>query len=309
MKNRSYDEIFHYLKLESIYYSRSTLGGIDWGIDVPAYENTSMFHIVVSGSCVVEINETELTMNAGDVVFITRACGHQVKAQQSAKVIDLYSLPVTKVSDFYETLELNEEAPEKTIILCGVVNIKHPSGEMLLDEMPNLVHVKREQHMFNSMIEGIVNLVFHEAKSEFLGGEEVITRLVDILMIQTIRHWIDTADTDKGSWLHAMKDIKIGKALSLIHSATHKPWTVESLGRDVGMSRTAFANRFTELVGEPPMSYLKQWRMNLAIDKVKSGEKIDLDFIELLGYKSEAAFRRAFKKVTGSTISGMRPKS
>ena len=306
MKNHSYDEILHYLKLESIYYSRSVLGGIDWGIDVPAYEGTSMFHVVVSGSCVVAINNQSLTMNAGDVVFIPRACGHSVKAQPAAYAVDLYSLPVHKVSDFYETLNLNPEQPEKTVVLCGVVQISHPSGEMLIREMPDVVHVQRKQHMFKSVMEDIVNLVFHEARGEFLGGEEVITRLVDILMIQTIRHWVDMADTDKGCWLHALKDVKIGKALALIHGTTEKSWTIESLGREVGMSRTAFANRFTELVGESPMSYLKNWRMNLAVQRVKSGDKLDLDFIDSLGYKSEAAFRRAFKKTTGSTISEMR---
>lgn len=305
MSTSKFDELLHYLKLESVYYSRSIFGGVDWAVDVPANDDTSMFHILVSGACLVKLDETELFLKPGDVVFFPKAKGHFVMGSENIEAIDLYSLPVQKVSDLYETLELNSENQQKTVLLCGVVKIHHPSGEMLLNDMPPLIHVQREKHLFNSVMEGIVNLIFQEAEESFLGGETVITRLVDILMIQTIRQWVMKGDEYHGQWLKALKDPKIGKSLSLIHQHPEIAWTIESLGKEVGMSRTAFATQFTSLVGDTPMNYLASWRMNLAELRIKNGEKVTLDFIDSLGYQSESSFRRAFKKIKGYTTSNI----
>jgi len=303
MNTEQYDELLHYLKLESVYYSRSILGGRNWKINVPAYERTSMFHIVVSGSCEVQLNDKLLQLNIGDVLFIPRAVGHLVMGHESAELEDLYSLPVQKISDLYETLELNTDENSKTILLCGVVKLDHPSGEMLIDDMPELIHVRRDKHLFNDLMEGIVSLIFKEAEGDFLGGESVITRLVDILMIQTIREWVLNGEEFHGKWLKALKDKKIGVALSCIHKHPEMPWTVELLGKEAGMSRTAFSKRFSELLDETPMNYLTSWRMNLAEQRIRNGERVDADFIEGLGYQSESSFRRAFKKLKGHTLS------
>ena len=303
MDIKAYDVILHYLKLESIYYSRSAFGGDQWGVEVPEYNDTSMFHIVTAGSCLVEINGATIILNTGDVLFITRACGHVVKGENNVHAVDLLSLPVNHVSEFYETLEIEMNNPDKTIILCGVVKISHPSGAMLINEMPDVIHVKRKEHMFNTVMDEIVQLMFKEANGEYLGGETVITRLADVLMIQAIRHWVDSSSEFHGQWLNALNDKKIGKAMACIHALPEKNWTVESLGKEVGMSRTAFANKFRELVSESPMNYLTSWRMNLAKLRIKNGEKVDLDFVESLGYQSESAFRRVFKKVIGMNVS------
>lgn len=305
MNLEKFEELFHYLKLESVYYSRSQFGGEDWAVDVPAHDDTSMFHILVSGNCMVTIDSDLLYLNPGDVIFFPTAKGHQVIGSQRSEARDLYSLPVQKVSELYETLELNVEDANKTILLCGVVKIAHPTGNMLIDDMPTYIHVSREEHLFNSVMEGIVNLIFQEAEAKFLGGESVITRLVDILMIQTIRQWVMKGDDYHGRWLKALKEPKIGKALSLIHQQPEFAWTIETLGKQVGMSRTAFATQFTSLVGDTPMNYLATWRMNVAELRIKNGERVTLDFIESLGYLSESSFRRAFKKIKGYTTSNI----
>lgn len=306
MSTNSYNEVLHYLKLDSIYYSRSTLGGEDWGVELPEFEKTSMFHIATSGSCLVEINDVSIQLNAGDLVFISRACGHVIKGSKKAKATNLFSLPIRQVSDHYETLDINSDEPDKTTLLCGVVRISHPAGEMLLNEMPDLIHIKQEQHMFGNMMGEIVRLVLREASGDFIGGETVITRLADVLLIQAIRSWVENADEFQCKWIAALKDEKIGKAMLCIHSKPNISWTIDSLGREVGMSRTAFSNRFNELVGDTVMNYLTKWRMNMATMRIQNGEVVNLDFIESLGYKSESAFRRAFKKVLGVNVSDLK---
>jgi AraC-like DNA-binding protein len=303
METKQYNEILHYLKLESVYYSRSTFGGTSWAVNVPAYQNTSMFHVVVAGSCLVKVRNTLLELNSGDVLFLPRAHGHQVMGSELAKAVNLYSLPVKKVSELYETLDEDTDLENKVIMLCGAVKIAHPSGAMLINDMPDVVHIQKKRQLFNSMMEGIVDLIFQEAENDFLGGEAVITRLVDILMIQAIRQWILNSNEYQGKWLKALKDPKIGKALSYLHTYPERAWTIEQIGKEVGMSRTAFATRFSELVGDTPINYLTSWRMNLAELRLKNGEKVDLAFIESLGYQSESSFRRAFKKTKGYVLS------
>jgi AraC-like DNA-binding protein len=183
------------------------------------------------------------------------------------------------------------------------VKITHPAGEMLINEMPEIIVMKQNEHLFGSMMSEIVRLIAREAAGDFIGGETVITRLADVLVIQAIRNWIEGSDSFQSKWIEAIKDEKIGKALLRIHNRPEESWTIESLGREIGMSRTAFSNRFSEVVGESVLNYLTRWRMNLAVMRVKEGEKVDLDFVESLGYKSESAFRRTFKKVIGRNIS------
>lgn len=306
MNTNSYNEILHYLNLDSIYYSRSTLGGVDWGIELPEFENTSMFHIVTSGSCLVEINGSSIALGVGDLVFISRACGHCIKGSEDAVAQDLFSLPINQISKHYETIEISPDEEEKTTLLCGVVRISHPAGEMLLSEMPDYIHVKQGQHMFGDMMGEIVRLVLREASGDFIGGETVITRLADILLIQAIRSWVENTGEIECQWIKALKDKKIGKAMLSIHASPEKNWTIENLGKEVGMSRTAFSNRFHEMVGDTVINYLTKWRMNIALMRIQQGEQVNIDFIESLGYKSESAFRRTFKKILGFNPSQIR---
>lgn len=303
MSTNRYGEVLHYLKLDSIYYSRSTLGGQNWGIELPPFDNTSMFHIVTSGSCEVDVKGQRIALQAGDLVFISRACGHQVVGRNNEKSVNLFDLPINQISDHYETLELNTEVEEKTTLLCGVVRISHPAGEMLINEMPDLIHIKRDHHMFGDMMGEIVRLVFREASGNFIGGETVITRLADVLLIQAIRSWVANSNELHGKWITALSDAKIGKALACIHQHPERSWTIANLGTEVGLSRTAFANRFKEMVGDSVLGYITRWRMNLAVMKIREGKRVDIDFVESLGYKSESAFRRTFKKSMGINVS------
>lgn len=303
MNSAAYNEILHYLKLDSVFYSRSTLGGDKWGVGLPTFENTSMFHIVTSGSCVVEIEGEYHHLRTGDLVFISKAVAHAVKGSEKAKAVDLFSHPVKQVSQCYETLELEKDHEDQTTILCGIVRINHPAGEMLINEMPGIIVMRQDQHMFGGMMNEIVRLIAREAAGDFIGGETVITRLADVLVIQAIRNWMEGSDSFQSKWINAIKHEQIGKALSHIHNNPSEAWTIESLGKEVGMSRTAFSNKFNEVVGESVLNYLTNWRMNLAAMRVKEGIPVDLEFVENLGYKSESAFRRTFKKVMGMNIS------
>ena len=126
-----------------------------------------------------------------------------------------------------------------------------------------------------------------------------MTRLADILVIQTIRAWIEKDPAAQTGWLGALRDPQIGRALALLHRDPARAWTVASLASEAAMSRSAFAARFTELLREPAMQYVTRWRMHLALERLKESDAPLADLAERLGYQSEAAFSRAFKRVVG----------
>ena len=145
-----------------------------------------------------------------------------------------------------------------------------------------------------------------EAREPRLGGETVITRLADILVIQAIRSWIEQDPAAQTGWLGALRDPQIGRAISLIHRDPARTWTVASLADEVAMSRSAFAARFAELVGEPPMHYVTRWRMHAAVTWLREDDATLGELALRLGYQSEAAFSRAFKRFMGLSPGAVR---
>jgi AraC-like DNA-binding protein len=155
-------------------------------------------------------------------------------------------------------------------------------------------------------IQSMLRFMASEAKALRLGGETIITRLADILVIQAIRSWIEQDPAAQTGWLRALQDKQIGRVISLIHRDSARAWTVASLAAEVAMSRSAFAARFTELVGEPPMHYVARWRMHVALTWLKEEGAALGELAIRLGYQSEAAFSRAFKRFIGVSPGAVR---
>ena len=145
-----------------------------------------------------------------------------------------------------------------------------------------------------------------EAGELLPGGETVITRLADVLVIQTIRSWIASDPAAHAGWLGALRDAQIGRALLRIHRDPARAWTVDALASEVSMSRSAFAARFKKLVGESPMSYLAHWRMQVAATWLREGDATIGAIASRLSYESEAAFSRAFKRTVGVSPGSVR---
>jgi AraC-like DNA-binding protein len=150
-------------------------------------------------------------------------------------------------------------------------------------------------------MQSTLRLIATEAASLRPGGEAVLTRLSDILVIQALRGWIEHDPAAQHGWLGALRDPQIGRAISLIHRAPARGWTVASLASEVAMSRSAFAARFTELVGEPAMRYVTRRRMQVARAWLAEDGATVAEVAGRLGYRSEAAFSRAFKRMDGAS--------
>lgn len=158
----------------------------------------------------------------------------------------------------------------------------------------------------NEWLRGSIQLMMEEALSLGPGGDAVITRVSDILVVQAIRHWLRSDPNAQSGWLGALQDPQVGHALTLIHRDPTQPWTVETLAAAVGVSRSGLAARFVDLVGETPMTYLRQWRFEVARNWLRETDQTQAEIAEQLGYESEASFSRAFKKATGQTPGSVR---
>ena len=175
----------------------------------------------------------------------------------------------------------------------------HPAARNVVEILPPAIHLEPSGSPQLDWLQATLRLMAAEARELRPGGEAVITRLADILVVQAIRSWLESDPAAQSGWLGALQDKQIGRAIALIHREPARQWTVAGLARELAMSRSAFAARFTDLVGEPVMHYVARWRMQVAVDSLRDGEATVGQLANLLGYRSEAAFARAFKRVVG----------
>src|SRR5215204_5288647 len=289
-------EALHFLRMNGAFYCRSELTA-PWGMTLPPMPNYLWFHVVIFGRALLESGEPGATsLQPGDLALVPHGNGHVLRSEPDVAAPDILELELEHPSERYEILR-GGGAP--TILICGAVRFDHPAARNLVRILPDIVHIDSSSSPQFTWIQSALSLMGAEAKELRPGGEAVMTRLADILVIQAIRAWIETDPAARSGWLGALQDPQIGRAISLIHRDPARGWTVGALADEVAMSRSAFAARFTQLVGVPAMQYVTRWRMHVAVDALRDEGAGVAELADRLGYRSEAAFARAFKRVIG----------
>jgi AraC-like DNA-binding protein len=291
-------ETLHMLRLNGSLYCRSELTA-PWGIDMPSFDGYMIFHVVTSGHCWLEIEgEEPRLLQQGSLTLVPHGNGHCIRSSPGARAMPLFDIPVERISDRYEVMRFGGDG-DLTQLTCGVVSFDQLAGQQLVAQLPEVLQIDSWDEEEDSWLQSTLRFISREARELRPGGETVITHLADILIIQAIRTWIDQAPEADQGWLAALRDKQVGRALAAIHREPEKDWTVDSLAREVGMSRSGFSARFTSLVGESAKRYLTQWRMQLARAQLQQTSDSLSVLADRLGYQSEAAFCRAFKRVYG----------
>jgi AraC-like DNA-binding protein len=288
--------------MNGAFYCRSELTA-PWGLSLPAMPGYLWFHVVVAGTLQVETGEGVRTLSAGELALVPRGTGHALRSDDAAPAPDILSLERERVSDRYEVLRHGGGGPA-TALICGAMRLEHPAARNLIAALPATIVVGADAPGAE-WIQTVLRMLAAEAGRPRPGGEAVITRLADIVVIQALRAWIEADPGARSGWLGALRDPLIGRAIALVHADPARPWTVEGLARELAMSRSAFAARFTELVGEPAMQYVTTWRMHVALTELQGGATVG-GLADRLGYRSEAAFARAFKRVIGTPPGAVR---
>ncbi|MBS0428677.1 MAG: AraC family transcriptional regulator [Proteobacteria bacterium] len=292
-------ETLHFLHMDGAFYSRCEFAA-PWGLALPRMEGCLMFHVVTSGRCWLEVDDSEpAVLEAGDLVLLPHGEGHRLVSQPGQPTRDLFALPREVQGERYERLRLDGGGAPCSMV-CGAVRFEHPAARRLVRSLPAVMTVQAARSLRAEWMHSTLGLMAQEAREMRPGGEAVLTRLADILVIQAIRQWLDQAPAARTGWLGALQDRQIGRAIAAIHRDPAHPWTVASLAAVAAVSRSAFAARFTERVGMPVLQYVTQWRMHLALDwlRARQGESL-AQLAARAGYQSEAAFSRAFKRING----------
>ncbi len=293
-------EVLHLLRLTGTLYCRSELTA-PWGVDLPPLESCMMLHVITAGGCWLEVQADEPRwLPQGSVTLVPHGVGHVLRSDCDVPSEPLFDIPVEQVSERYEIMRYGGGG-DATHAICVVVRFDHVAAEQLVALLPNVIQLNPWEEEGSEWLRDSLRLISREAAELRPGGETVITRMADILVIQMIRAWIDSAPGGRQGWLAALRDPQIGQALAAIHRAPRRAWSVAGLASDVGMSRSAFSARFTRLVGDSVIHYLTLWRLRLARTYLRETSDPLPRIAERIGYESEAAFCRAFKRMFGET--------
>jgi len=291
-------ETLYSLRLNGLLYAKSELTA-PWGVEMPAMGGKMMFHIVSQGGCWLRFpNHESVYIQPGELVLLPKGEGHSISSDEQLDCEPFFDIPVSKLSERFEYMKYGAGG-EETLLTCGVLSFDHAAGEKLIQQLPPLIHMKSDSGQLPGQLQPLISLMTEEALTLGAGGETVVAHLADIIVIQAIRYWIKHSPEASRGWLGALKDPKLGKALAAIHIHPESAWTVDRLAEQAGMSRSGFSARFTEAIGVSVKQYLTEWRMNMARIRIMQSPISLTDLAEEMGYRSEAAFSRAYKRVMG----------
>ena len=286
------------LNLTGVLHCRAELTA-PGGIDQPRIPNCIVIHIVTKGACWLDVaGQRSRLVDAGSLVMLPHGSAHQLRSSPGATATPLTDIPVHLITDRYEHMQHGGGGAQTSISYCGV-RLDPQGARRLLQVLPLVIQLDTRQQEDN-WLQSTVRLIEREADNTQPGSDAIITRLADIIVVQGIRAWLNSAENDRG-WLAALRDRYVGRSLAEIHRAPERDWSVATLAREVGLSRSAFSARFTNLVGQPVMQYVTEWRLQLARSKLLETDAPLAQLAEQFGYQSEAAFSRAFKRTFGMT--------
>jgi len=266
---------------------------------VPGAEHVIDFHVITAGSCWGGIvGQPAIRLAAGDVIVFPHGDTHVMSSAPGMRGhpdVDLYrrtgvDLPVT--------VRVHGGGRERVELICGFLGCDLRPFNPLLATLPRVIHV-RSQPDDDGIIAQFIRIGVAESAARRAGSDAMLAHLSELLFVEVVRRHLATLPLDHRGWLAGLRDEQVGRALAQVHDRPAHPWDLEQLASATGVSRSALAERFAHFVGVPPMQYLAQWRMQLAAGLLASTGLGLAAIAERIGYGSEAAFSRAFKRLVG----------
>lgn len=269
---------------------------------MPEFEHVIAFHIMLDGWCWAQLedqSEPPIRMEAGDAVIFPDGEGHYMGPELGLRAepnMELYYRPMDKPLPF--VIREFGGTGEPARFVCGYLGCDARPFNPILDALPRMLHV-RASSTGGVMTNDLIRIALAEHEQPRAGGETILSKLSELMFLQAVRQYIDELPSESTGWLSGLRDRHISTALRHMHAKPEENWTLEMLAREAGMSRSAFAERFAEIMGVPPMQYLANWRLQRAARLLEQPSISIAQAAAAVGYESEAAFNRAFKKQVG----------
>lgn len=287
--------VLEIIKLKSAVYFKSDFSS-PWGMEV-SKGPYAQFHMVVKGKCKLKVKHKKtIDLYAGDIVIFPFGDEHWLADSQKSKKEN--GLKV--VESIWNNNPIFEGNDFSTTLICGHFEFDRSINHGFVNSLPEFVHITDMERKEFSWLETISNLIMKESGTDQIGNAIAVNRLAEVLFIHSIRAYI-LQNKDKVGFFAALKNSKLSGVLKLIHTSPEYNWNLENLAREAGMSRTLFANKFKEIVGETPLHYIRNWRIIKAKQFLKESSVSISEVAEKVGYSSEAAFNRVFKKQVQKT--------
>jgi AraC-like DNA-binding protein len=267
-----------------------------WGIRIRPGEFVG-FHLVTQGDAWIRVAKAPpRRLLQGDLVLVPGGAVHTVSDRPETPAIDLAELCARATTS---------ASSAGTTLVCGAFR-SETGRSPLFSLLPPFLHLKAADVRKSPPLEGTLRLLLDELESARPGREVLVDRLVDAFLIYVLRAWVEGQEDGAAGWLGALGDSVVGRAIALVHGEPARRWSVESLAEAVGISRAAFAKRFTQLVGMPPLAYVTRWRVELALQQLRETDRTLASIASDVGYESVFAFSRAFKRLLGASPSAYR---
>ena len=272
----------------------------EFGIAVPAYGRAARFHLVVQGSCFVTLDSgLQVRLQAGDLALVPNGCAHLLSSQETASgepLADVISQAGFTGSGPFVVGEGPESASCQMV--CGHFTFADGADHPLLRSIPDVLHISAADRASQPMLDDVLRLLVRRMFEGEAGAAATVSRLSEVLFIEVMRASIVQAQ-EIGRLMSAVHDPQIGRALMLIHGDVAAHWTVENLAAAVGMSRSRFAERFSQLVECGPMAYVAEWRLQRALNALSTQSTPIKTIAHSVGYQSATTFTRAFTERFG----------
>ena len=264
-------------------------------------EHVVFFHFLTEGACKVRLVDGADTLDvaAGDLILIPQDDRHLLGSDLQLAPMEADSLESTDVSDPDFVQMRHGGGGAATRFVCGYLACSRGVCRPLLDALPRVLRIPVGDGAAAALLRELLRVGVRESSASRPGAKSMLAKLSELMFVEAMRRYVEDLPPGGKGWLAGVRDAQIGRALALLHSAPGRAWTVDELARDVALSRSALAERFAALVGEPPIQYLMRWRLALAAQTLRSGADAIARVAESSGYESEAAFSRAFKREFG----------
>lgn len=281
-----------------------------WGVEVPPFENVARFHFVMRGDCLVRVagRDEPVLLAQGDLVIIPHGAGHSLysKRADASQILPLDRvLEESGYTGEGVLIHGGDEDHQETQLICGHISYGRDLRHPIFEELPPFIHIRNYDAAAGPWMEATLRVIGEEAGRVRIGGDLIALKMSEAIFTQAIRTFLESREAEMVG-LSGFSDPHLARALSAFHKNPADSWSVESLAREAGLSRTGFAMRFSEKMGITPMQYLTRWRVQIACQALSESRVSTVEIAALAGYASEAAFARVFKKDVGLTPAAYR---
>jgi AraC-like DNA-binding protein len=266
------------------------------------------YHVVTKGRCYAStIGGKPIAVEAGEVVVFAHGDPHVMSSGPGMRADPFTASAIDAMTSgpLPFLIDLAQGEPSAQLV-CGYLACDARPFNPLLDNLPPVIKAGNPSAGDTGWLGQFIRFAIAESADKRAGSEGVLSKMSELMFIEVVRQYLQSLPPEHSGWLAGLRDPFVGKALSLMHGAPSREWSLEDLAREAGASRSVLAERFTQLVGIPPIQYLAKWRMQIASERLIVGNSNVATIAAEIGYESEAAFSRAFKKIMGVPPSAWR---